>query len=115
MLNKLMLVVTLIFFSITVVNAGGVVNGVWSPSHCGVKQSAPVIDQSSIDAYNNSIKTADEWQHGTNDYMTCLINEANADNALIAKIANDEQAKFRAEVEKIKLETAAAKQKLDKQ
>ena len=47
--------------------------------------------------------------------MNCLINEANADNALIAKTANEEQAKFRAEVEDIKFKTDAAKQKLDKQ
>jgi len=115
MFNKLMLVLSLMFFSITVVKAGSVVNGVWSPGNCGIKQPPPVIDQSSIDAYNKSIKTVNEWQHVANGYMTCLINEANADNALIAKVANDEQANFRAEVEKIKTETEAAKQKLDKQ
>ena len=114
MFNKLMLVLSLIIFSITVVKAGSVVNGVWSPVNCGIKQPPPVIDQSSIDAYNKSIKTVNEWQHVANGYMTCLINEANADNALIAKTAN-EQANFRAEVEKIKTETEAAKQKLDKQ
>jgi hypothetical protein len=44
---------------------------------------------------------------------TCLINEASADNVLIAKVANEEQSRLRAAIEKIKTETMAAKAKLD--
>lgn len=115
MVNKLMMLALVIFFNVSIAEAGNVVIGVWVPSHCGFKQSVPVIDQSSVDAYNKSIKEINDWQHLANDYMNCLINEANADNALIAKTANEEQAKFRAEVEDIKFKTDAAKQKLDKQ
>jgi len=49
-----------------------------------------------------------------NAYNTCLINEANADNALIAKMANQEQSRFRATIEKIRTYTDAGKAKLDK-
>ena len=115
MFTKLIMLVGLVLFSVSVAIAGNVVNGVWVPSHCGSKQSEPVIDESSVDAYNKSIKEINDWQHLANDYMNCLINEANADNALIAKTANEEQAKFRAEVDDIKFKTDAAKQKLDKQ
>jgi hypothetical protein len=41
------------------------------------------------------------------------VNEANADNALIAKTANEKQNKFRLAVEKIKVDTDAAKALLD--
>ena len=46
--------------------------------------------------------------------MTCLINEANADNALIAKTANEQQAKFWCLIDKVEVDTDAAKAKLDK-
>lgn len=114
MFTKLIMLVGLVLFSVSFTIAGNVVNGVWAPSHCGSKESAPVIDHSSVDAYNNSIKKINDWQNFANDYMNCLINEANADNALIAKTANDEQDKFRLEVEDIKLKTDVARQKLDK-
>lgn len=63
--------------------------------------------------YNKSVKAINEWQQKANTYNTCLINEANSDNALIAKVANEEQSRLRAAIEKIKTETMAAKAKLD--
>ena len=74
----------------------------------------PVIEQSSVDAFNNSVKMINEWQQKASAYNTCLINEANADNALIAKMANQEQSRFRATIEKIRTYTDAGKAKLDK-
>ena len=74
----------------------------------------PVIEQSSVDAFNNSVKVINEWQQKANAYNTCLINEANADNALIAKMANQEQSRFWATIEKIRTYTDAGKAKLDK-
>lgn len=74
----------------------------------------PVIEQSSVDAFNNSVKVINEWQQKANAYNTCLINEANADNALIAKTAKEEQSRFRAAIEKIRTYTDVAKAKLDK-
>jgi hypothetical protein len=74
----------------------------------------PVIEQSSVDAFNKSVKVINEWQQKANAYNTCLINEANGDNALIAKTANEEQSRFRTAIEKIRTYTDAAKAKLDK-
>jgi rhamnogalacturonyl hydrolase YesR len=99
--------------TVSVGTAGTFINGAWSPSGCGVEPVIPVIEQDSVDAYNQSIKTINEWQKKASAYNTCVINEANADNALIAKTATKEQNKFRAAVEKIKTSTDAAKAKLD--
>lgn len=74
----------------------------------------PVIEQRSVDAFNKSVNVINEWQQKANAYNTCLINEANADNALIAKTANEEQSRFRAAIEKIRTYTDVAKAKLDK-
>ena len=73
-----------------------------------------VIEKSSVDTFNNSVKVINEWQQKANAYNICLINEANADNALIAKMANQEQSRFWATIEKIRTYTDAGKAKLDK-
>lgn len=99
--------------TLAVGTAGTITNGKWSPSGCGTEPVVPVIEQSSVDAYNKSVKAINEWQQKANSYNTCLINEANADNALIAKMANEEQSRLRAAIEKIKTDTGAAKAKLD--
>ena len=93
--------------------AGTITNGTWSPSGCGIEPVVPVIDQSSVEAYNQSVKAINDWQQKANVYNGCLIKEANADNSLIANSANDEQARLRAAIEKIQAETTAAKAKLD--
>lgn len=94
--------------------AGTIANGTWSPTGCGIEPEVPVIEHDSIDAYNKSVRALNDWQQKANDYNSCLIKEANADNALIADSANNEQARLRAAMEKIQAETAAAKAKLDK-
>ena len=96
------------------VTAGTITNGAWSPNGCGAEPVIPVIVQDSVDAYNKSVKAINEWQQKANAYNTCLINEANADNALIAKTANEEKSRFRATIDKIKTGTDAAKAKLEK-
>jgi hypothetical protein len=99
--------------SISMGMAGTMNNGVWAPSACGTEPLSPVVDLKSVDSYNKSIKDINEWQHKASNYNTCLINEANADNALIAKTANEEQSRFRALVDKIKFDTESAKVALD--
>jgi hypothetical protein len=74
----------------------------------------PAIEKSSVDTFNNRVKVINEWQQKATAYNTCLINEANADNALIAKMANEEQSRFRVAIEKIRTYTDAGKAKLDK-
>ena len=94
--------------------AGTITNGAWAPTGCGTETVAPVVDQSSVDAYNKSVKAINEWQQKTNAYNTCLINEANADNALIVKTAQEERRRFHAAIQKIQIDTDAAKAKLDR-
>ncbi|MCK9636849.1 MAG: hypothetical protein M0R41_11290 [Methylobacter tundripaludum] len=94
--------------------AGTIANGVWSPSGCGSEPVVPVIDPSSVETYNQSVKAINDWQQKANAYNGCVIKEANADNALIANAANDEQARLKAAMEKLQAETTAAKDKLDK-
>jgi hypothetical protein len=95
--------------------AGTIADGIWSPNGCGTEPPAPAIDQDSVSSYNLSVKAVNEWQKIANAYNTCLINEANADNALIAKTANDAQSRLRAAIDKINNDVTAAKAKLDKQ
>jgi hypothetical protein len=99
--------------SVSVGTAGTIANGTWAPSGCGTEPGVPIIEQGSVDAYNKSVKAINEWQQKANAYNTCLINEANADNAVIAKTANEEQSRLRAAIEKIKTDADAAKTRLD--
>lgn len=94
--------------------AGTIANGTWTPTGCGAEPKVPLIEHDNIDAYNKSVRAINDWQQKANDYNSCLIKEANADNTLIANSANDEQARLRATIEKIQAETASAKAKLDK-
>ncbi len=113
MIQRIFFTAAIMLATVSAGTAGTITNGKWSPSGCGTEPVVPVIEQSSVDAYNKSVKAINEWQQKANTYNTCLINEANADNALIAKTANEEQSRLRAAIEKIKTETTAAKAKLD--
>lgn len=113
MLQKTIIAVAVLSSAASMATAGTISKGTWSPAACGSKPAAPAIDQSTVDAYNKSVKAINDWQQKANDYNSCLINEANADNALIAKTANDEQNQLRETMDKIKAETDAAKAKLD--
>jgi hypothetical protein len=113
MIRRLLFTATIMFSTVSG-TAGTITNGNWSPNGCGSEPATPIIEQGSVDAYNQSVKAINEWQKKANAYNTCLIDEANKDNALIAKAANDEQSRFRALIEKIKSDTAKAKAKLDR-
>ena len=115
MLQKTFMAVIIIVITGSVSTAGTISNGTWSPNNCGIEPELPVIKQDSVETYNQSIKTINEWQKKANDHISCVINEANADNAIIARTATEQQNKFRAAAEKIKLATDAAKATLDKQ
>ncbi len=115
MIRRTFIAAIIIVATVSVGMAGTISNGTWSASACGIEPEVPVIKQNSIETYNQSIKSINEWQNKANAYNTCVINEANADNAIIARRATEQQNKFRAAVEKIKIATDAAKAKLDKQ
>ena len=113
MIQRTFFTAVIMVASVSAGTAGTITNGTWSPIACGTEPLVPVIEQSSVDAYNKSIKAINEWQQKANTYNTCLINEANADNAVIAKTANEEQSRLRAAIEKIKTDADAAKTRLD--
>ncbi len=114
MIQRIFIAAVIMVATPSVGTAGTITNGAWLPSGCGTEPIVPVIEQSNVDAYNKSVKAINEWQQKANAYNTCLINEANADNALIAKTANEEQSRLRAAIEKIKTDTTIAKAKLDR-
>lgn len=100
----------ILYTAISTVNAGTLNNGQWTPSECGEIPEPESLDTSNgIDAYNESVKKVNEWQQLAQAYLSCFINEANADNTTISKIATEEQNKFRTIFDKIKADAAAAK------
>ena len=113
MIQKTFFTAVIMVATASVGTAGTITNGTWSPSGCGTVPAVPVIEQRSVDAYNKSVKAINEWQQKANAYNSCVINEANTDNALIAKTANEEQSRFRAVIDKIKVDSTAAKAKVD--
>jgi hypothetical protein len=113
MIQRPFFTVTILLAAVSVGTAGTIVNEVWSPSGCGAEPVAPIIEQDSIDAYNKSIKAINDWQQKIQAFNECMIKEANADNALIAKTANDQQSRMRAVIDKIKSDMDAAKAKLE--
>lgn len=115
MLKRILFLVVMLISPLSIVIAGTISNGVWLPSACGAEPSPPVFKQKSIEEYNDSVKLINEWQLKANAYNNCLIKEANIDNALIAKSANEQQSKLRLAFDNIKSFTDAAKAKLDKE
>jgi hypothetical protein len=95
------------------VNAGTLANGKWSPANCGNKPEKPMIDQTNVEAFNQSVAKINAWQQQAKVYYECLVKEANADNAAIADAANAAQAEYRTAVEEIGREAGTAKKKLE--
>jgi hypothetical protein len=95
------------------VSAGTLVNGKWSLTNCGNKPEAPAIDQTNVEAFNQSVAKINDWQQQAKVYYACLVQEANADNAVIADTANAAQAEYRATTERIGREAGTTKKKLE--
>lgn len=94
-------------------HAGALVNGNWSPTGCGERPVVPVLGTASVEDYNRSVEAINKWQERAHQYNSCLIDEANADSALIAKTANDQQTRFREEIDRIGAEADKAKNVLN--
>jgi hypothetical protein len=109
-----------IFFSASIAlatvltaNAGTLENDAWSASGCGKMPDTPVVESSSVDAFNRSVAKINDWQKQIQTYHDCMIKEANADSAAINKAANSEQTRINEAVEKVNKEAAAGKQKVE--
>jgi hypothetical protein len=94
-------------------NAGVLNNGGWSPSGCGTRPEAPVIDSTSADAFNRSINLINPWQKQIQAYHDCMIKEANADASAINQAATAEQARINEASEKLNADANLARSKLD--
>lgn len=94
-------------------HAGSLVNDAWSPSGCGEKPEAPIVDSTSAEQYNRSVDAINDWQDRAVKYLSCLVNEANADSKLITDTANDIQAKFQEEIDRVITEADNAKTGLE--
>ncbi len=104
---------TVLVTTVLTANAGTLENGTWSASGCGAMPQTPVIDSSSVDAFNKSIGKINDWQKQIQTYHDCMIKEANADSAAINKAATAEQTRINEAVEKVNKEAAAGKQKVE--
>lgn len=115
MMKPIALLMTVILLpAASPVNAGTLLNGGWKPNNCGIKPNAPIVDDSSVEAFNKSVTAINNWQQLAKTYFECLIKEANADNSVIADTANREQSDYRQSVEKISNAANEAKKKLEK-
>ena len=94
-------------------NAGVLKDGGWSASGCGTMPEAPVIDSSSADAFNQSVRKLNDWQKQIQTYHDCMVKEANADSSAINQTATQEQARINEAVEKMNEEVTAAKKKVE--
>lgn len=94
-------------------NAGSLINGSWSPSGCGEKPKSPIVDSSSAEKFNQSVDAINDWQDRAISYHSCLVNEANADSKLITDTANDMQAEFQKEIDRVVTEADNARAALD--
>jgi hypothetical protein len=100
--------------TVSVCSAGTITKGVWTPSPaCGSEPTPIAVNQTTVDAYNKSVKQINDWQQKLSNYSACVVKEANEDNAAIAKAANDKQAKLQAMSDKVHADTEAAKVKLE--
>jgi hypothetical protein len=113
MLQRTFFTTVILAATVSVCSAGTISKGVWSPSGCGAEPTLPAINQSTVDAYNKSVKIINDWQQKVGTYNTCVVKEANDDNAIIAKAANERQTKLQKLTEKVHADTEAAKAKLD--
>lgn len=113
MLQRTFFTTVILAATVSVCSAGTITKGVWSPSGCGTEPALPAINQTTVDGYNKSVKTINDWQQKISVYSTCVVKEANDDNASIAKAANERQMKLQKLTEKVHADTEAAKAKLD--
>ncbi len=94
-------------------NAGGLSNGTWSPSGCGARPEPPVIDSTSVSAYNQSVAQINDWQKHIQIYHECVIKEANSDIAAINQVATAEQTKINQASGSLNQDLNRGREKLD--
>lgn len=109
---KQLIAANVFWFSITAA-AGTLTNGIWLPNACGNRPDPPIINDSTIDSYNTSVKAFDEWQRTSQAYDDCLVKEANTDSGIIVKMAKAEQEKIKDLLNNLNEQLKAGKAKLE--
>lgn len=100
-MKQSLLIFILLLLAHTSSNAGSLINGAWSPADCGKKPESPIIDSTSAEKFNRSVDAINKWQDRALEYNSCLVKEANADSELIVNTANDAQAEFQKEIDRV--------------
>ena len=98
----------------TSVSAGTLVNGNWTPTHCGAEPETPTIDKTNIDNFNRSVDAINAWQDRALEYHACMVKEANADNERITSTVNQAQARLQAEINRVNAEADKVRNGLTK-
>ena len=112
-LEKILLFAGCFIFTAFAAQAGVLENGNWTPSGCGTRPEAPLIDSASPEAYNRSIGLVNTWQKELQAYHDCMIREANADAAAINRAATVEQARINEASQKVNADATAARSTVD--
>ena len=94
-------------------HAGTLQNKHWTANGCGKPPNAPIISDSDIDAFNLSIAAINDWQQKSKSYFECVVQEANADNALIVETTNNAQTHYRQTLEKLSKDAATIGQSFE--
>ena len=55
----------------------------------------PKVDDNDVEHFNQSMNTLNDWQLKANRYYECIVEEANADNKIIAEQANQAQKNYK--------------------
>ena len=100
MLRRIMLG-GLLWLTVAPVMAGALKDGAWVPSGCEKTMDPTVVDTTSADSYNASVKALNAWQQTAQAYDDCVVKEANADAALIAESVKVGQGKVKELMTKI--------------
>lgn len=112
-MKQLFTILAILLIAHTSSNAGTLIDGNWTPSNCGEIPEPPVVDTSSVENFNRSVDAINEWQDRALEYHSCMVDEANADNDLIANTANESQARFQEEINRVNAEAAQGSAELE--
>jgi hypothetical protein len=113
MLKLLFATAALTALSFAGAQAGTLKDGVWT-STCTMPGDAPAFSSKSPQAYNESMKAAQEWQGSAKAYADCLNNDAKTDQGLIVTTANGNVTKLSAQITDLNAASADAVDKLKK-
>lgn len=112
---RFMLANTLMTIALTSAQAGSLKNAIWTADGCGKQPAPPTLNDTDLEAYNQSIQDINDWQQKSRTYFECVVQEANADNQKIVDSTNKQQANYQETLEKILTAVEAASKNFTQQ